>query len=68
MKKRFLILLLLSLQSLIAQDAMRSCEKSDLIGKAWLISHSKVFDKNADLSQGSYLSYFISKLQMLKYL
>jgi hypothetical protein len=53
---------------LIAQDAMRSCEKSDLIGKVWLISHSKVFDKNADLSQGSYLSYFISKLQMLKYL
>ena len=47
---------------------MRSCEKSDLIGKVWLISHSKVFDKNADLSQGSYLSYFVSKLQMLKYL
>lgn len=67
MKQIYILLVIINLQ-LVAQDNMRKCTQEDLIGGVWLSSHTKLFNKTADKSPGSYLSFFLKDFQLLKYL
>ena len=64
--KLVFLTILISLQ--LFSSEMRNCTSDDLIGHTWIVSHHKVFDKNADKTPGSYLSYFLQPLQLLRYL
>jgi hypothetical protein len=64
--KLVFLTILISLQ--LFSSEMRNCTLDDLLGHTWIVSHHKVFDKNADKTPGSYLSYFLQPLQLLRYL
>lgn len=52
----------------VENNVDRKCTKEDLIGYTWYKTHTRVYQNDVDKSPGSYLSFYLKKVQLVKFL